>query len=55
MTPIKCNKHTLRPGEYGDSERYLRVLRDPPKCWRCRCLVALAYVALWLEGPAGVE
>jgi len=42
MTPSKCSRHELRPGELGDSPRYLRALVESRTCWRCRARVALA-------------
>lgn len=50
MTPIRCNKHELRPGELGDSPRYLQALREYQSCWRCRVLAVRAWVVWRLRG-----
>ena len=45
MTPMKCQKHELRPGEFADSPRYTRALIESQTCWRCRVLATLALAA----------
>jgi hypothetical protein len=42
MTPVKCRRHELRPGELGDSPRYVQALRDARSCWRCGWLARVA-------------
>jgi len=49
MTPIKCWKHELRPGELADSARYTRALVESRTCWRCRVLAVLARIAYRLQ------
>jgi len=45
MTPLKCWRHEQRPGELGDSPRYVRALAESRSCWRCRLLAGLARTA----------
>jgi hypothetical protein len=44
VTPRKCARHELQPGELGDSPRYERALVESRTCWRCRGLAVLAVV-----------
>jgi len=44
MTPPKCAEHELRPGEFGDSPRYVRALVESRTCWRCRLLEVRARI-----------
>jgi hypothetical protein len=50
MTPVKCTRHELRPGELGDSPRYVQALRDSLTCWRCRALAIVALVRYRFKG-----
>lgn len=45
MTPVKCDKHELQPGEYADSPRYERAMAESITCLRCRALSVVAHVA----------
>lgn len=45
MTPRKCTRHELRPGEFADSERYTEALRESLTCWRCQALAVVALAA----------
>jgi hypothetical protein len=54
MTPMKCSKHELRPGEPGDSPRYLRALRESQTCWRCRLLAVRALI-VWRWRGGGLN
>lgn len=45
MTPKKCDKHELQPGEMGDSPRYERAMIESLSCLRCRALAVAANIA----------
>lgn len=44
MTSKKCAEHELRKGEYADSARYTKAMRDAQTCWRCRAWAVLAVI-----------
>jgi hypothetical protein len=50
MTPQKCKRHELRPGEFADSERYTRALAESRHCWRCLLLALRAHIVWRLRG-----
>ena len=54
MTPMKCSKHELQPGELADSPRYTRALRESLTCWRCRLLAVRAHVKYWVDTNIGL-
>jgi hypothetical protein len=48
MTPAKCLKHELQPGEFADSPRYTEILRTTPyNCVHCTILHFRARVVYW--------
>jgi hypothetical protein len=51
MTPAKCARHELQPGELADSARYMRAMRESASCWRCRAIAVVARL-LWALGGA---
>lgn len=54
MTPLKCARHELRPGELGDSPRYVRALKESRTCWRCRLLAMRAWI-VWRRRGGGLN
>jgi hypothetical protein len=42
MTPAKCTRHELRPGELADGPRYTAALREVLTCPDCRELAGRA-------------
>lgn len=56
MTPIKCSKHELRPGELADGPRYSRALVESLTCVDCQMLGAIAderwTILVWLRRVA---
>jgi hypothetical protein len=58
MTPQKCAKHELRPGEAIDGARYTLAREEAKSCWRCHALAVAACVRwrwnqLWKGGRVG--
>lgn len=49
MTPVKCSKHELQPGELADSTRYTRAMREQYTCWRCRLIAMAAHFKHWWD------
>jgi len=54
MTPMKCSKHELRPGELADSPRYTRALVESRTCLRCRLLAVRAWI-VWRWRGGGLN
>jgi len=50
MTPRKCARHELHPGELADGPRYIRSLKESRTCPRCRAWALFA--ALCVRAPA---
>lgn len=46
MTPRKCSKHELRPGELADGPRYTRALIESRTCLSCQWLALRAWLSL---------